>query len=119
METAETQANERERDKKTILYKKQLRKLLPKNSWFSAGCYTTLNDLTRKDLETILKIALIEANKQQRKTIRSSDIRTAHKELGKLNSGDFIEKIETAINSRLREIREVEKQKKEVLLNGN
>jgi len=121
MEQGKTEVNvpeERERDKKTILYKKATRKLLPKNALFGAGCFTTLNELTRQDLQTILKIGFLEANKQKRTTIRPSDIKKAHEELGKLNSSDFIEKIETALTSRVKEIREIEKQKKEVLVNG-
>jgi len=121
MEEAKTEVNvpeERERDKKTILYKKATRKLLPKNALFGAGCFTTLNELIKQDLQTILKIAFLEANKQKRTTIRPSDLKKAHEELGKLNSSDFIEKIETALTSRVKEIKEIEKQKKEVLVNG-
>lgn len=118
MEQPKTSEETRERDKKAILYKKATRTLLPKNALFGAGCFQTLNELTRKTIQDTLKIAYNEAKKQNRTTIRPSDIRTAHQELGKLNSSEFVDKFETAINSRIKEIKLIEQQKKEVVLNG-
>ena len=69
METIKHKQTKRKRQK-TILYKKQLRKLLPKFSL--AQVVTQPKWSNKKGLRTILKIALIEANKQQRKTIRSA-----------------------------------------------
>lgn len=97
--------NSRNREK-ALLYKKQLKKLTPKQARIGKNFYETLNQTYKQEIQTVLSLAYKEAEEQKRKTIFGSDIKKAITKQRETYGVYMLEHIDTAVIGKIKEMQE-------------
>jgi len=98
---------------KSILYKKQIRKLMPKEARIGKSLYEILNQEYTKEISNILSLAYEEAKNQNRKTIFGTDIKKAIQQQREVYGIYMLEHIEVVILNKVKEMKQNTKKVKE------